>query len=345
MTLFLAGTICLEFRKREVTSFIEMKSGYQNRHRQLVQINDDRSRKRGWCITINNFTEEEKQKVKDLIENSCQYGIAEIEHQKEGTPHIQGYLYFKNARKFSQVKQLLIRAHWEEAQGTWQDNFKYCSKEDTVFAIKGHTVEDAVKYENLDEFEIMYKDMKTMVPDAFEIKYPKEWYLRRKEVERVMIDAAMLHVMDFDGDLQCKNWWIWGKPGIGKSRWAASNGEYSEIFKKNFNKWWDGYSILRTKIVIIEDYPCLPAGNALVQHMKIWGDRYPFEAECKGSHMMVEPRRFFIIVTSNYPIDACFENQEDQEAIRRRFKEYEMVEGDLLNMGDFTLDRKIIEIE
>lgn len=305
--------------------------------------NDQRSR--GWCLTINNFTEEEKQKVKDVIEINCECGIAEIEHLNEGTPHIQCYMYFKNAKKFSQMKKIFVRAHIEKAEGNWQENFKYCSKENTVFSIKGHSVEDAEKYKGMDGFEIMYEDMKILLPDEFEKKYPKEWYLRRGQVERIMIDNAMKNVQNYMGELDKKNWWIWGKPGVGKSRWAQSNGEYHEIYKKNFNKWWDGYSLLKTKIVIIEDYPCLPNGNVLATHLKVWADRYPFEAEGKGSHLMVEPRRFFLIITSNYPIDRCFTEQEDISAIKRRFNEYEMVDGDLLQMQDFTLDREIISIE
>ena len=304
-------------------------------------LNQD-TRSRGWCFTINNFTEEEKQKVTQIIEVNCDYGIAEIEHEEEGTPHIQGYFHFKNQRKFSQIKRCLIRAHIEPAQGSWQDNFQYCSKEGNVFAINGHTLEEAEKYQGMNNFEIMYKDMQTLKPEEFASKYPKEWYLRRRLVESVMIDAAMVNVSNFEGNLQEKNWWIWGKPGVGKSRWAASNGEYFEIFKKNFNKWWDGYNLIRTKIVIIEDYPACPQGNTLVQHMKIWGDRYPFEGECKGSHLMIEPRRFFLIVTSNYPIEGCFMNYEDQQAIKRRFREVEMVPGDLMSLLDFTLDRNII---
>ena len=300
------------------------------------------TRSRAWCFTINNFTEDEKQKVEEIILNHCDYGIAEIEHEEEGTPHIQGYFHFQNQRKFSQIKRYLIRAHLEPANGKWQDNFKYCSKEGNVFAIKGHTVEEAEKYQGMNNFEIMYKDMQTLTPEEFASKYPKEWYLRRAQVEKVMIDAAMINVSDFEGNLQQKNWWVWGQPGVGKSRWAASNGEYSEIFKKNFNKWWDGYNLIRTKIVIIEDYPACPQGNTLVQHIKIWGDRYPFEGECKGSHLMIEPRRFFLIITSNYPIEGCFMNYEDQQAIKRRFHEVEMVPGDLMSLLDFTLDRNIL---
>ena len=309
-----------------------------------IMSDQRRLRSRAWCFTINNFSEEEKNKVEEIICMGSEYGIAEIEHsdENEGTPHIQGYFKFHDQRTFLTIKRMIPRAHIEKANGSWQENFIYCSKENTVFAIKGHTVEEARQNVGKSNFEMMYEDMKILDPQTFSQKYPKEWYLRRTLVERIMIDSAMAHVNDFNGNLTDKNLWIWGEPGVGKSRWAAAQGSYSEIFKKNFNKWWDGYNLLLTKIVILEDYPCLPQGNVLVQHMKLWGDRYPFEAECKGSHMMVEPKRFFLIITSNYPIDACFEQEEDKTAIHRRFKEIEMKRGDLMAQCVTMIDRSLI---
>lgn len=282
---------------------------------------------------------EDFENVKRLIENEADLGCAEEEHiNGEGTPHIQGYIHFKNAKWFTAVKNLLRnKAHIEPAKGSPWQNFEYCSKEGKVFAKKGSPGPKKTP------FLEMWNDMNELNFNEFEEKYPKEVYLRREKVMQVMIEKAMTKVKEFNGELKDKNWWVWGDAGVGKSRWAASNGEYCEIYKKNCNKWWDGYNILNTKIVILEDYPCAPMGNMLVQHIKIWGDRYPFQGECKGSHIMVEPGRFFLIVTSNYPIDQCFVNEEDRAAIRRRFKEVKMEKGDLLSMGDFTLDRRIIE--
>lgn len=302
-----------------------------------------RIRSRAWCFTINNPSEEDQEQVVEIIESQCELGIAELEHVSgDGTPHIQGYLKFPNQRDRHTVAALLPRAHLEKAFGTWKDNWKYCSKEGNVFIEKGHDLTEAQKGEKV-PFEQMYNDMKTMAPNEFEDKYPKEWYMRRERVMRIMIDNAMSHISVYNGPLEEKNIWMWGAPGVGKSRWAANNGEYFEIYKKNFNKWWDGYNLLNTKIVILEDYPCSPQGNVLAYHMKIWGDRYPFEAECKGSHQMVEPGRFFFIVTSNYPIDACFDTEEDKAAIHRRFRERKMENGDLYSQCVVKLDRKWIQ--
>ena len=77
--------------------------------------------------------------------------------------------------------------------------------------------------------------------------------------------------------------------------------------------------------------------------MKIWGDRYPFVGECKGSHQMIEPGRFFLIITSNYAIDDCFQTEEDKEAIHRRFRELEMTPDNLISFLDTHSLRQILK--
>ena len=285
-------------------------------------------RSRAWCFTINNPSDGDLEQVKELIETQCDIGLAELEHVdiEDGTPHIQGYLRFPNARNREAVSRLLPRAHLEKANGTWKDNWIYCSKEGKVFVEKGHSLEEAEKGQKI-PFDVMYQDMKKMAPVEFEEKYPKEWYMRRDKVMSIMIDHAMENACTWGGNLHEKNYWIWGKPGIGKTRWATNQAPILRQLKKNFNKWWDGYNLLNTQFVILDDYPSLPQGNALAQHLKIWGDRYPFTAECKGSHLLVEPGRFYFIITSNYPIEECFAQEEDQIAISRRFKQIEMTEA------------------
>ena len=91
--------------------------------------NHNTIRSRGWVFTINNFTEEEKQHIIELINDPrVQYGIAETEHEGEGegTPHIQGYIYWKNGRYFNTVKGSIgERAHIEAAKGNPEQNYDY----------------------------------------------------------------------------------------------------------------------------------------------------------------------------------------------------------------------------
>ena len=162
-------------------------------------------RSRGWCFTINNFSEEEKNHVSEIIRHA-KFGIAEIEHagEGEGTPHIQGYVYFDNAQTFERVRILLgNRAHIEKALGNPQQNYDYCSKENTVFIKR----ELPTKCEKI-PFLQQYNDMKTMAPQEFADTYPKLWFMHREKVERIMIDSAMKSVVDYNGPLEEKNIWI-----------------------------------------------------------------------------------------------------------------------------------------
>lgn len=115
---------------------------------------------------------------------------------------------------------------------------------------------------------------------------------------------------NLNGELQ--NEWYWGIAGSGKSSKAYI--ENPGAYWKNPNKWWDGYN--NEDVVVIDDWG--PQHEVLAWHLKVWADRYPFNAETKGSSMFIRPKK--IIITSNYSIDQCFKNDEDIEAFKRRFK-------------------------
>lgn len=70
---------------------------------------------RCWCFTLNNYSEDEVTQLHTTFE-LCADFAAQEEISKEGTPHIQGYLYFKDAKTFTCVKALIPRAHIETAR-------------------------------------------------------------------------------------------------------------------------------------------------------------------------------------------------------------------------------------
>ena len=45
------------------------------------------------------------------------------------TPHLQGYVHFKNEKSLKQLKALMPRAHVEARKGTIQQAIEYCQKE------------------------------------------------------------------------------------------------------------------------------------------------------------------------------------------------------------------------
>jgi len=90
-------------------------------------MSDQRSR--GWCFTVNNYTESDEVTAHLVCEDSL-YGIVAREVGEEGTPHLQCYVHYKDAKSFRSVKALLSRAHLEKARGTPSQNRKYCKKDE-----------------------------------------------------------------------------------------------------------------------------------------------------------------------------------------------------------------------
>lgn len=279
-----------------------------------------------WVFTINNFTYEEEELVRQLeFNDNINTVIAEEEHLEEGTPHIQGYINTKKQVYRTTVERWLGgRAFVEQAKGSEASNWKYCSKEDTVIVDKRSEklLKTIEKKASADEkAKQILEDINDLNEQDFEAKNP-HFYLTHYNLyidhkHRKMIQNQKI----WDGDLKTKNLWIWGPPGKGKSRAARIGLPLNEIFSKSYNKWWNGFNAMVHKRIIIDDWPNIESGgNVLIQHLKIWSDRYPFTAETKGGHIAIEPS-YQLIITSNYSIDECFVSEEDKGAVHRRFTE------------------------
>lgn len=83
-------------------------------------------RSRGWCFTINNDTYDD---LDSILALDCNYLVFGFEEGAQGTPHIQGYVYFSNQRTLQSLSQKLKRAHLSIARGSASQNRDYCSKE------------------------------------------------------------------------------------------------------------------------------------------------------------------------------------------------------------------------
>ena len=81
---------------------------------------------RSWCYTVNNFTEEDRDGLRAL---TCAYNVFGYERGDEGTPHLQGYIHFKDCKTLSAVKKVMPRAHLEPRKGTVDQAVEYCKKE------------------------------------------------------------------------------------------------------------------------------------------------------------------------------------------------------------------------
>ena len=269
---------------------------------------------RKWIFVLNNYTAVD---VLHLSVVNCQYIIAGEEVGEQGTPHLQGFVYFKHAVRFETCKRRLFgsRTHVEAAMGTVMDNVKYCTK-----------TRDQDEQANSVVHEFGERPMTQEEKGETEIeRYEKAWELAHKDlIEEIDADIRVkqyttLKKIRQDAQLntdlvgvELDNEWYWGPSGTGKSYTARTS--HPDAYLKMCNKWWDGYN--GHEVVIIEDFD--QNHKVLCHHLKIWADRYAFPIELKGFCGKIRPRK--LIVTSNYHPRDIWTETTDLDPILRRFK-------------------------
>lgn len=90
-------------------------------------ITNAKSRK--WVFTLNNHSVEEHEYIKYTMEQKNSSFVIGEEIGESGTPHLQGYVEFKNPISFSSMKKINNRLHIEKARGSRKKNIEYCSKD------------------------------------------------------------------------------------------------------------------------------------------------------------------------------------------------------------------------
>lgn len=268
-------------------------------------------RSRGWCFTLNNWTQPEYDSIYDHAFSSIvKYAVVGKEVGENQTEHLQGYLYYSNARRFTTVKRFLPRAHLEPAKGTALQNFEYCSKEGDFYEAGDRPKSQREKGDcEKQRWELALTSAKEGRLEDIPADILLRTYSTIKRIRRDFMPTPET----FSGVLKDVNVWIWGPAGCGKSSWARE--QYTSYFPKSINKWFCGYD--HEDCILIDDWA--PNHHMVGYYLKIWGDRYPFSAEIKGASILIRPKH--VVVTSQYSPETCFPNDpETVSAIRRRFK-------------------------
>jgi len=143
-------------------------------------------RARAFCFTWNNYTKKDLENIGNWLDQLCiEFDINE-EEGKEGTVHLQGYMYFKNQRSWSSIKKKWPCIHLEIAKNKFAAR-NYCRKSDTKIGEGRHK-------ENMNNLWVCDN-----VPDEL-----RDWQIEvMKEVERPADARQIL--------------WVRGKPGCGKT--------------------------------------------------------------------------------------------------------------------------------
>lgn len=270
-----------------------------------------------FIVTINNPTQTLREFVDQLVELGAQSVNAQVEKGQSGTTHIQACFKFGSQRSFAAIKKQLPTAHIESCK-SYFDSYKYCSKSDTRVSgpirygpapippkRKGRTSKEFNELVLDGSIEDLVRDGTVHIG-----QYPK------------LVAASQLFKLRTASNsslAKLENEWHYGPTGTGKSRGVTE--KYPNLFRKNPNKWWDGYQ--GEEVVLIDDFD-KTLHSCLGYYIKIWGDHYPFKAECKGSTMQIRPQK--IIITSNYHPKDIWSDPQTLQPIMRRFKVHRYVE-------------------
>ena len=257
------------------------------------------SRSRAWCFTVNNPTEEDCNGLKDL-QGVCTYMVVGKEVGQEGTPHFQGYVYFKEAKTFTSVKKKIPRAHIEVAKGNHEQNRSYCLKDSDPLLEFGECPKQG-KRSDIDQIKESLKDganMRAIVNNA-------------KSVQSVRMAEIWLKYNE-----EGRNWkpeirWYWGPTGVGKTRDAREwLGE--DIYTcMDTVKWFEGYD--GHENVLIDD---MRKDFAKFHNLLKLLDRYEYKVETKGGSRQFVAKK--IAITAPYHPADMYSNQEDVNQLLRR---------------------------
>lgn len=247
------------------------------------------TKSRAWCFTLNNFTREESTKLVNFIGDEVEYAIVGNEKGEEGTPHLQGYLYFKNARGFANIKACISdRLHLEKAKGTAAQNKEYCSKEEVL--LEYGTVPEQGKrndFGRLIEAIQGGNDMRSMLLDG-----------TISNAQLLRAAPSMMTYLEPERDWETEVIWLYGEAGAGKTRQALSmiKDRGFRCFKKTLamGPWWDGYD--GQEGVILDDLR-----DSQIRPVELLGllDRYDYRVPIKGGSRSLVAR--VIVITSITP--------------------------------------------
>lgn len=282
------------------------------------------SRSRGFCFTKNNYANSPYPTLLGLGAKYLVYG-REVA-PTTGTPHLQGYVAFANAKTISAVRKLLPGCHITKAAGDSAQNRTYCIKDGDFEEFGGmlfikllildRPATQAEKGDSEKErWDGILAAAKTGRIDEIDSEVLIRHYNTLKRIKRDYMEAP--------ADLEPvagANVWIHGPPGTGKSRSVRQQILREDLYDKSINKWWMGYQ--GEDVVLIDDIGLNHVH--LGDFIKRWADVYSFPAEDKCGGSQIRPKR--IIITSNYKPSQIWLDQVLCDAISRRFRIVEKLE-------------------
>lgn len=256
---------------------------------------------RNWCFTLNNYTEDEVTSVETVLENA-EYGIFGKEVGEQGTPHLQGFVRFRNAKTFSAVKRMFPeRTHFERARGTDLQNKQYCSKQGDYK--EWGTLSGQGKRTDL-------QDMRKIIEATGSIRKVIE---EATSIQAVRCAETLAKYIEPSRTEPPTVYWYYGSTGTGKTRTAVEEARTLPTWiSQDGLQWFDGYD--GEEHAVIDDFR---AAHCTFSFLLRLLDRYPFRVPFKGGFRQWRANKIWI-TSPNAPRESFQVYGEEMEQLLRR---------------------------
>lgn len=256
-------------------------------------------RTRAWCMTINNYTDEDIACFhRPVLLRQVRYYIYGEEIGEEGTPHLQCTIIYHNPKKRHEVSKHFPRASVRTMDGTVEQSVAYCLKDETF--VEHGDIPKQGQRTDIQKIKKMVKENKKIVDILDECTD----YQQMRMVELLS---------KYQGPPPAEEKtviWHYGDSGTGKTRLATESSDDYYISMGTL-RWWDGYNGQDT--VIIDDFrKDFCTFHELLRIL----DRYPYRVQLKGGSVWLRAKTIYI--TSCYSPVEVYQTREDINQLLRR---------------------------
>lgn len=252
---------------------------------------------RDFCFTVNNFTKED---FLEIWSFQCKYIV--IGSENEGTPHLQGYIYYENPVSVKAHRNKIKKWHSEPRlrQSTPKQASDYCKK-DGNFVERGEIPKQG-KRTDIDQI----RDIIAEGGDVHDL------YANARSYQAFRFGQVGLSLYSKRRNTKTHIKWYYGATGTGKSlkafeempeAWAS--GEVRNGF------FFDGYA--GEKECIFDDFR--PQDMTFAMLLKIF-DRYPMRVRILGGSVQFVAEKI-IVTTTRHPREFYAEREDVNQLLRR----------------------------